>query len=132
LIDENTVLKNNNDIHFKHSSSYNHKIIADYVDNILKTMPQDKLLKCLSSFNGFSIYRTPKFLNTYYDGRVRTNIMPKEFIKMHSEMAKSKLIYDNYGHADGRFEDCEHRSFHVQAVFNSGAKIRISPEILFI
>jgi hypothetical protein len=94
-------------------------------------MPKHKLLKCLSSFNGFSIYRTPKFLDTYYDGRVRTDIMPKEFIKIHSDIAKSKIIYENYDYANGKFEDCEHRSFHAQAVLKSGARIRISPLVLF-
>ena len=29
------------------------------------------------------------------------------------------------------FEDCEHRAFHIQAIQNSGAKIMISPDILF-
>jgi len=32
---------------------------------------------------------------------------------------------------DGRYEDCEHRAFHIQARQNSGAKIMISPEVLF-
>lgn len=118
-------------IHFQHSHFYNHHIIEDYMDNILKTMPKHNLLKCLSSFNGFSIYRTPKFLNTYYDGRVRTDIIPKELIKIHAKVAKSKLIYQDYGHAHGRFEDCEHRAFHLQAIFKSGARIRISPLVLF-
>jgi len=32
---------------------------------------------------------------------------------------------------DGLHEDCEHRAFHIQARQNSGARIMISPEILF-
>jgi hypothetical protein len=32
---------------------------------------------------------------------------------------------------DGRYEDCEHRAFHIQARQNSGARILISPEVLF-
>jgi len=118
-------------IHFKHSQLHNHYQIADYVDNILKTMPKYKLLKCLSSFNGFSIYRTEKFLDTYYDGRIRKDLLPKEFINLHSAVANSKLIYHKINNVDGRYEDCEHRAFHVQAVFNSGARIRISPEVIF-
>jgi len=117
--------------HFNYNSTHNAGLIGNYVDKILKTMPKNKLLPCLSSFNGFSIYRTKKFLNTYYDGRVRTDIMPKEFIQLHSHVARSKLIYRRICNVDGRYEDCEHRSFHAQAVFNSGARIRISPEVLF-
>jgi len=94
-------------------------------------MPKNKLLKCLSSFNGFSIYRTDKFLDTYYDGKVRADLLPKFFLKIHSNTSKSKIIFHDYGNADCRYEDCEHRAFHVQAVFKSGARIRISPEVLF-
>jgi glycosyltransferase involved in cell wall biosynthesis len=118
-------------IHFLESPIHHHLLIANYVDNILKNMQKNKLLKCLSSFNGFSIYRTEKFLKTYYDGRIRLDIMPKEFIQLHSNVAKSKLVYKRICNVDGRQEDCEHRSFHTQAVFNSGARIRISPEVLF-
>ena len=31
----------------------------------------------------------------------------------------------------GLIEDCEHRSFHMQAINQNGARIRISPEIVF-
>ena len=44
---------------------------------------------------------------------------------------KSKLVYKKYKTVDGRYEDCEHRAFHIQASNNSGARIMISPEVLF-
>jgi len=28
-------------------------------------------------------------------------------------------------------DDCEHRSFHIQAINKNQARIRISPEVLF-
>ena len=31
----------------------------------------------------------------------------------------------------GEYEVCEHRAFHLQALYNNDAKIMISPEILF-
>jgi hypothetical protein len=52
-------------------------------------------------------------------------------MKAHKLAAKSKLVYKKYITVDGRYEDCEHRAFHIQATKNSGAKIMISPEILF-
>jgi hypothetical protein len=73
------------------------------------------------------------FLNTYYDGRVRNDLFPKEFIKAHLIAQKSKaMVYKDYGHIKGKYEDCEHRAFHQQARINSGARIMISPEILFL
>jgi hypothetical protein len=52
-------------------------------------------------------------------------------MKAHMKVAKSKLIYKKYVTVDGRYEDCEHRAFHIQSTKNSGAKIMISPEIIF-
>ena len=72
-----------------------------------------------------------KFLNTYYDGRIRNDLLPKHFINEQMGITRSNLIYKKYDSVDGRYEDCEHRAFHLQAIKNSGAKIMISPEILF-
>jgi len=49
----------------------------------------------------------------------------------HMKAANSPLIYKDYTCVKGRFEDCEHRSFHVQAINKNNAKIMISPEIIF-
>ena len=76
-------------------------------------------------------------LVTYYDGRVRLDIIPKANLEAHKNVTKSRLVYKQYFkpdgtiNVDGRYEDCEHRAFHIQARQNSGARIMISPEILF-
>jgi hypothetical protein len=117
--------------HFQNNYNY-HYIIREYVMIKLKMLKAGQLLPCISSFNGFSIYRTNKFLQTYYDGRVRSDVFPKDFIKSHAFAQKSKgLVYKDYGHVKGKYEDCEHRAFHQMARNNSGAKIMISPEVLF-
>jgi hypothetical protein len=95
------------------------------IANIIKKTPGDKLITCLSAFNGFAIYRTPKFINCYYDGRFRTDYIPKEFIRENIQFA-GKMIVKNI------WEDCEHRHFHIQAVFKNNARIRISPLKLFV
>jgi hypothetical protein len=118
-------------LHFKQSSFYNFQTFKNHINGILEKIPKNSLLKCLSSFNGFSIYRTQYFLNTYYDGRVRIDLIPNNFLKEQSELSKSKLFFHKYEHVNGNYEDCEHRAFHLQAIKNSGAKIRISPEIIF-
>ena len=126
--------------------SYNHfdnnvkfyTIMQDFVDRLLKkAKSENRLLECISSFNGFSIYRTNKFLNTYYDGRIRLDIIPKQNLEAHKKVTKSKLVFKQYFkpdgtiNVDGRYEDCEHRAFHIQARQNSGARIMISPDVLF-
>jgi hypothetical protein len=108
------------------------------MDRLLKNAAKNnQLVKCISSFNGFSIYRTHKFLDTYYDGRVRLDIIPKVNLEAHKKITKSKLVFKQYFkpdgtvNVDGRYEYCEHIAFHIQARQNSGAKIMISPEVLF-
>jgi hypothetical protein len=94
-----------------------------YITNIIKKTPQYKLIKCLSAFNGFAIYRTKKFINCYYDGRFRIDYIPKKIIE--------KNIFYSGGILNTTKEDCEHRHFHIQAVLENNAKIRISPRCLF-
>jgi hypothetical protein len=123
--------------HFENDVRY-YNIIQNYVDTLLKKAKQEnKLLECISSFNGFSLYRTSMFLNTYYDGRVRHDLVPKANLEAHKNVTKSKLVFKQYFkpdgsvNVDGRYEDCEHRAFHIQACQNSGARIMITPDILF-
>jgi len=118
-------------LHFKQSPTFNHDIFKKYIDHLLKNVPNGGLLKCLSAFNGFAIYRTHKFLNTYYDGRIRLDLLPTTFINDQSKITNSKVIYTKYDGVNGNYEDCEHRSFHLMAIKNSNARILISPEILF-
>lgn len=123
--------------HFKNNVKY-HRIIKEVIDKLLKkASTENKLVECMSSFNGFSLYRTSKFLNTYYDGRVRVDLIPKVNLQAHKNVTKSNLVYkvyykpDRTVNVDGRYEDCEHRAFHIQARQNSGARIMISPDVLF-
>ena len=116
--------------HFNYNVQ-NYTIIQNYVTHLLNTLPSDSLQNCISAFNGFSIYRTNKFLQTYYDGRIRLDLVSQENLKAHMKVTKSKLIFKKYVTVDGRYEDCEHRSFHVLATKNSGARIKIAPDVLF-
>ena len=119
--------------------SYNHydnnvqfyKIIQEYVTSMLKNLKPGELLPVISSFNGFSIYKTHKFLDTCYDGKIRLDLIPQRNLETHSRATGSKLVFKKYVTADCKYEDCEHRAFHIQARQNSGARIMISPEVLF-
>jgi len=120
--------------HFENNVQ-NYKIIQRYVTTLLKEASKNKLslVKCISAFNGFGIYKTSKFLNTYYDGRIRLDLIPRENLEKHMKVTNSKkIIYKKYVTVDGRYEDCEHRAFHIMANKNSGANIYIAPDIVFL
>ena len=117
--------------HFKNTLIHNHAFIKNYIDKKLKNLKKGELLSCISSFNGFSIYRTSKFLNTQYDGKVRLDLLPKKYLTAHMIAANSKIIFKDYGHIKGKYEDCEHRAFHMKAINNDNAKIMITKDILF-
>ena len=62
-----------------------------------------------------------------YARREEKNLIEKQKIFLNSKIVfnqKTDLVNTYY-------EDCEHRSFHIQAIKNSGARIMLSPEILF-
>jgi hypothetical protein len=116
--------------HFKNNVQF-YNIMQEYVTDLLQKLPKNQLLPVISSFNGFSIYKTNKFLNTYYDGRIRLDLIPKKNLIAHSKATDSKLVFKKYVTVDGKYEDCEHRAFHIQARQNSGARIMVSPEVIF-
>jgi|LauGreDrversion4_1035100.scaffolds.fasta_scaffold14192_4 hypothetical protein len=103
-----------------------------YIKELLSNVPKNGLLKCASAFNGFAIYRTNKFVNCNYDGRVRLDLIPNNYIYNNVVINGQKIEFKKYAGTEQTFnEDCEHRSFHLEAINKNGARIRISPEILF-
>lgn len=99
-----------------------------YLNNIIKRINKTQLIPCYSAFNGFAIYKTNKFINCEYDGRFNLNYIPKNLLLQNIRFAgKIKLE-----RTKDRIQDCEHRSFHFQAIYKNRAKIRISPLCLFI
>jgi glycosyltransferase involved in cell wall biosynthesis len=118
--------------HFRNTPIHNYHVLQKHVTRKLAlAAKRNELLQCLSAFNGFAIYRTHLFLSAKYDGRVRTDLLPPALMHAHQHAAKSPLIAHDYGHVNGQHEDCEHRAFHLQAIQQSNARIRISPQILF-
>jgi hypothetical protein len=106
--------------HFKHRD-----IGANYIKKIIQNIDKRKLIPCYSAFNGFSIYKTNKFINCHYDGRFNLNFIPKSLLIENIRHAGKMILTDMN-------EDCEHRSFHFQAIRQNNAKIRISPHCLFV
>lgn len=100
------------------------QIIYYNIQKIIANVPSGELITCASSFNGFAIYRSSKFLNCSYDGRLRIDLLP--FKKIFNK----NNVLDDYFDTSLNY-DCEHRSFHFEAINKNDAKIRISSDILF-
>ena len=102
----------------------NANLWREYIDRLLAKCKKSDLISCFSAFNGCAIYRTPKFINCYYDGRYRNDYIPKNLLYENIKVA------GNINNKQNK-EDCEHRHFHFQAVLKNNARIRISPLCLF-
>lgn len=119
--------------HFPNSEFHNYTSIQNYIENKLNNVKPGELLQCISSFNGFSLYRTEKFINSKYDGNVRFDLLPKKCLLAHMIASKSdKMVFPDFGHVKALYEDCEHRAFHIHAINKENAKIMISPEKIFV
>jgi len=98
-----------------------------FIRKILSTAKPGQLIKCLSAFNGFAIYRTAKFIDCVYDGRMRLDLFPPKLIAANFIVA-GRLVQKKHASIN---EDCEHRSFHMQAIKKHNAQIMIAPEVVF-
>lgn len=100
-----------------------YNIMLENITTLLKKLQPAELLNCASAFNGFAIYRTKKFINCNYDGRLRLDLLPFKHIYNKNNVVNSKFLFPK--------DDCEHRAFHFQAINKNQAKIKISSDILF-
>lgn len=98
-----------------------------YITELISKTPPNKLIRCFSAFNGFSVYRTNKFNDCWYNGYFNLNYWSQNLIK-ENIIAAGPILYKGikYEH-----EDCEHRYFHFSAVKKHNARIMISPLCLF-
>jgi glycosyltransferase involved in cell wall biosynthesis len=101
-----------------------------YIIDKLSKIPANQLVECRSAFNGFAIYKTDMFLNCYYDWRI-----PKQYMTLEELLHQKSILWNCGTHSplDEQTDepDCEHRSCHMMAIAENGARIRISPERLF-
>lgn len=105
-------------------------IMREYIVKTLKSLPAGELLECQSAFNGFAIYKTDPFLKCRYDWR-----MPKEYMSIQDLKSNRRALGDreSFSPLDQQTDepDCEHRYFHMSAIADYGARVRISPEHIF-
>jgi glycosyltransferase involved in cell wall biosynthesis len=53
-------------VHFNHSAIHSHYTMEDFINNLLKRLPKDGYLRCLSSFNSLRIMYSAKALHAAY------------------------------------------------------------------
>ena len=70
-----------------------------------------------SSYNGFALYKTDKFLNCSYSSNIDIRLFPKNLLP--------KQIINKFTN------DCEHRKFHLEAIKKNKARIVVSPLSIF-
>jgi hypothetical protein len=116
----------------------NPKLAVDYLtkmmNSMLDSMGSDELLPCHSAFCGFAIYKCDPFIKCTYDGHMNLTYMREEWIKSSREAFPYLYLY---GTTQEELEnshtnvDCEHRTFHLEAVEKHGAVIAICAGKLF-
>lgn len=92
--------------------------IQTYIESKLKNTDKNSLVECESAFNGFAIYRPGKFVDCVYSAKI-TDTLPY----MRPEDLEGTVLHKS--------QECEHRPFHLSAIKKNGARIRISPLLLF-
>jgi len=102
-------------------------VYQNAIDDALRNCPPGDLVQVYSAFCGFAIYRSHKFLDCAYDGNSRLDLIPPFLLKRNIESCGKIAPYQ----WDGPDQDCEHRSFHIQAKLKNNAKIAIAPVSLF-
>jgi len=104
--------------------------MRNYIIDKLRKVPADKLVDCRSAFNGFAIYKVSKFLDCHYDWR-----MPKQYMDLEELKEQQRILWGVGSRSPLEQQtdepDCEHRAFHMMATAKNGARIKITPEILF-
>lgn len=103
----------------------------------LNKLNNGELFTCYSAFNGFGIYRTSTFKDIHYEGiyknfkKLISNGKRKQTLKFFKKITKNKkleiidyCVNPNFG------THCEHLYYHLSAIKEKNAKIRISKECL--
>ena len=106
--------------------------MANYMKRLLLNIPENSLAKVDSAFNGFAIYRLPKFADCRYSHLFAFEYMPSDKLALNAARlglpfpTEIQLRNSHMG-----YNDCEHKYFHLAAIHKNGARIRVSPKRLF-
>ncbi len=102
----------------------------------LHALADGELYTCISAFNGFAIYRTPKFKYMRYSGALADIL---ELFTDEDRDATLTYLKDRMGDQSIALipsvfagQCCEHIYYHVKATRRHGARICISKDTIFI
>jgi len=110
-------------IDWKHVVGLMRENFQELLNDYNKNKP-DEFIPVYSSFNGFSIYKTSKFINCSYSSNINLELFPEDKL-----INQTKLVgTDRVNHLT---DDCEHRHFHLEAIKKNNAKIKICQDFLF-
>lgn len=85
--------------------------------------PND-LIEVYSAFNGFAIYRMKPFKDCSYSWKIDMRVFPVELMIKQCFLLDANL-------KEHLVDDCEHRKFHMEAIKEHGARVRVSLDSLF-
>lgn len=101
------------------------ELMKESFSEILETKKtSNELISVYSAFNGFSIYKWSLFRDCEYKVTIDLSLFPNELLEKQGKNMNYPLILCE-------LPDCEHRHFHLQAIRDKNAKIRIYPKPLF-
>lgn len=93
------------------------KKMRDASVNVKKDHKKYSFIPVYSSYDGFAIYKTNKFLNCSYSSNIDLRLFPKNLLP--------PQIMNKFTN------DCEHRKFHLEAIKKNKARIVVSPLSIF-
>jgi hypothetical protein len=104
------------------------KMRETFMDRINAEKQKDipDFIPVYSAYNGFAIYKWQMFQNSNYSYHIDTSLFPKEILEKQVEITNVLLLpifKDAF--------DCEHRYFHLKAIHDYNAKIRIYPKSIY-
>jgi hypothetical protein len=101
--------------------------IQNFLHESMDKLSSDELLPVKSAFNGFAIYRRESVVNCHYEWNIHNNVrlLGDDSIMETRNALRQPVIRSNWD------QDCEHRFFHLSASQQNGARIMISPKVVF-
>ena len=111
---------------------YNNNVLRKHLLSEIKKS-KNNYICCLSSFNGFAVYKTNKFINCNYEWNFNKvlSYLPKDILDKSYKLLK-KIPDRKWNHMGlKREEDCEHRYFHIDGIKKNNTKNMIYIKKLF-
>lgn len=104
----------------------------DIEKKLINLKDKDDLFECFSAFNGFAIYKTKRFLNIKYDGYSNNfnKLLSRDEIINTILTLRSDTNIPGLNISNDNYEACEHLYYHLTAIRDNNARMRISKECL--